>query len=186
MAAVATLHLISGLPCAGKTTYATRLRSETDGALFTLDEWLITLFGRYSIAAVGSDEHVRRVLACRDLIWRVASELLRRGVDVILDDGFFLRDHRARFAALAAASGALAAIHFVDTPLDVVRARLERRNLNLPRFNFVVNPPTLVGFLRLFEAPTVDEGAELVVIRENGEVAAEAAAEENGRGSIDE
>ena len=33
-------------------------------------------------------------------MWGVASELLERGVDVILDDGFFLRDHRIRCAEL--------------------------------------------------------------------------------------
>jgi predicted kinase len=163
---MATLHLISGLPCSGKTTYATGLRADANAVLFSLDRWLITAFGRYAIAAVGHEEHTRRVLACRELIWDSASELLRRSVDVILDDGFFLRHHRVRHIALAAALGAAAKIHFIDTPADMIRERLDARNARLPPFNFRIDPESLAGFSGLFEPPSAAEGAELVLIRE--------------------
>lgn len=160
-----TLHLISGLPASGKTTYATALRANVAGVLFCLDRWLITAFSRYSLPEVGLDEHTRRVLACRELIWESASELLKRSVDVILDDGFFYREHRMRHVALASGVGADTTIHFVDTPLDQVRARLERRNADLPRYNFHIDPATLEGFLGMVERPTPDEGAKIVVVR---------------------
>ena len=164
------VHLISGLPCSGKTTYAIGLRAGTNCVLFCLDRWLITAFGRYAIRSVGHEEHTRRVLACRDLIWDSASELLRRSVDVILDDGFFLRDHRIRHVELAAVVGASATIHFIDTPLRVVRARLERRNANLPPYNFHIDPETLQAFLALFEEPSDAEGAELLLVRDPSEL----------------
>src|SRR4029453_14316614 len=41
-----TAHLISGLPCSGKTKYAIGLRSDANCVLFSLDRWLITSFGR--------------------------------------------------------------------------------------------------------------------------------------------
>jgi predicted kinase len=160
-----TAHLISGLPCSGKTTYATRLRADVNGVLFSLDRWLITLFGSYSIDTVGYDEHVRRVLACRELIWGVASDFLQRGVDVIFDDGFFLREHRMRRVTLATGAGAEATIHFLDVPLPVLRARLDARNARLPAFNFRIDPETLDGFVGLFEVPSANEGADLVVVR---------------------
>ena len=160
-----TAHLISGLPCSGKTTYATGLRADANGVLFSLDRWLITAFGRYSIASVGHEEHTRRVLACRELIWDAASEFLRRSVDVILDDGFFLRDNRERYVELVRAAGARTKIHFLDTPVSVLRARLEERNARLPRYNFHIDPATLQGFLGLFEPPAEHEAAEVVVVR---------------------
>jgi predicted kinase len=106
------------------------------------------------------------VLACRDLIWHAASEFLRRSVDVILDDGFFLRDNRVRYVELASAVGARTKIHYLDTPVGVLRARLEERNAKLPRYNFHIEPDTLHGFLGLFEAPSELEGAELVIVRD--------------------
>lgn len=159
-----TLHLISGLPASGKTTYATDLRTQVNGVLFCLDRWLITLFGRYSLPDVGLEEHTRRVLACRELIWDSASELLQRSVDVILDDGFFYREHRMRHVALAAGVGAATTIHFVDTPLEQVRGRLERRNADLPRYNFRIDPATLEGFVSMVERPTEDEGARIIIV----------------------
>ena len=158
-----TLHLISGLPASGKTTYATELRERVNGVLFSLDRWLITAFDRYSLPSVGLEEHTRRVLACRELMWESASELLQRGVDVILDDGFFYREHRMRHVELATGIGADVTIHFIDTPLEQLRPRLERRNANLPRYNFHIDPATLDGFLSMVERPSPDEGARVVV-----------------------
>jgi predicted kinase len=163
-----TTHLISGLPCSGKTSYAAALRADINCALFSLDRWLITSFGRYSIAEVGHEEHVRRVLANRELIWEAASELLKRGIDVILDDGFFLRDNRMRIVEDSRRLGAGAKIHFIDTSVHVLRTRLERRNANLPRFNFLIGQDTLDGFIELFEPPTDSEGAAVVVVRDVG------------------
>lgn len=163
---MATTHLISGLPCSGKTTYAVGLRADINSVLFSLDRWLITSFGRYLIAEVGHEEHVRRVLACRELIWDAASELLKRGVDVILDDGFFLRENRMRCVELSRRSGASAKIHYIDTPLAVLRARLENRNARLPKYNFWIGPDALEAFAGLFEIPSHDEGADLIVVKD--------------------
>jgi predicted kinase len=104
------------------------------------------------------------VFACRELIWDAASEFLRRSVDVILDDGFFLRENRMRYVALARAVGARTKIHFLDTPVSVLRVRLEARNAKLPRYNFQIDPGTLQGFVGLFEVPSEQEGAEVVRI----------------------
>jgi predicted kinase len=160
---MATAHLISGLPCSGKTTYAKARLADINGVHFALDYWLITAFGAYSIDSVGHKEHVRRVLACRELIWSNAASLLVRGVDVILDDGFFFRDNRIQYIKLAHELGAHAVVHYLHAPLEVLRARVERRNANLPRYNFRIERGMLDVFAGLFEVPSLDEGAPVVI-----------------------
>lgn len=164
-----TLHLISGLPCAGKTTYVGRLKENHDAVHLSLDRWLITCFGRYALEVVGYQEHLRRVYACRELIWSVAAEFLRRGADVILDDGFFRRDDRGRYIELARELGAGAVIHFVDTPAEIIRARLAARNRDPGEYHFEIRPESLEGFAAFFEPPSADEGAHLIVVRDAGE-----------------
>ncbi len=163
---MASVHLISGLPCSGKTTYSKKLRSETEAVHFSLDYWLITVFGRYVISEVGHDEHVRRVLACRELIWSVSIEFLKRGTDVILDDGFFLREDRMKVRAMAHEIGAKAITHFLDVSPEILKTRLETRNAALPKYNFDIKPETLEGFFDLYENPLPDEGGKLLVIKE--------------------
>ena len=161
----ATLHLIVGLPCAGKTTYAEQLKGQRDAALFSLDRWLITSFGRYSLDAVGHMEHARRLYACRELIWDVSAELLRRHADVILDDGFFLRNDREQYIARARQLGARTAIHFIDTPLDTLRARLVARNRSPGAFHLDIGPDEIATFGAFFQPPSDDEGADLIIVR---------------------
>jgi predicted kinase len=168
---MATLHLVSGLPCTGKTTYAEALKGDTDAVVFSLDVWLITMFGRYGLEDIGHEEHTRRVLACRDLTWPTASELLQQGVDVILDDGLFFREHRERYVRQAAAVGATTKIHYLDVPLAVLQRRLAARHADLPLFNFVIPPNTLTAFVGLFEVPDSSEGAEVVVINQHHDTA---------------
>jgi predicted kinase len=162
---MSTVHLISGLPGAGKSTYAQQLQLRTGAVVFTLDRFLITMFGRYDVPDVGGSEHVRRVLACREVIWMSAERLLVHGSDVILDDGYFLRSHRREVIDAAVALGAAAKIHFIDTPLDQIRKRLTDRNQNLPVFNFAIGPETLEGCVRLFETPSDADAAEVIVVQ---------------------
>lgn len=161
-----TTHLIAGLPCSGKTTYGIELRAATGGVLFTLDRWLITSFGRYNIAEVGHMEHGRRVIATRELIWETATEFLKRDVDVILDDGFFLRHDRKRYVELAGRLGAPTRIHHVDAPVDVLRARIESRNASLPQYNFWISPDAMQVFVAMFQRPTAEEGGEIHIVRD--------------------
>lgn len=165
---MSTVHLISGLPGAGKSTYAQQLQLRTRGMMFTLDRFLITMFGRYEVADVGGEEHVRRVLACREVIWMSAAQQLLQGGDVILDDGYFLREHRRNAVEAAIALGAAAKIHFIDTPLDEIRRRLADRNQNLPVYNFAIGPETLEGCVRLFETPSDADAAEVIVVEGRG------------------
>ncbi len=112
-------------------------------------------------------EHARRLYACRELIWDVAAELLRRHSDVILDDGFFLRNDREQHIARAHQLGAAATLHFIDTPLDTLIARLAARNRAPGAFHFDIAPEEIATFKAFFQPPSPDEGADLIVVRDS-------------------
>ena len=158
-----TLHLLAGLPCSGKTTYSRKLVRERGGVYFCLDYWLISLFGKYAIEKVGDAEHSRRVLACRTLIAEVTDELLKKGSDVVLDDGFFLREHRMAYITRAKNTGADACIHFLDVPHAELLKRIAARNAALPEFGFNIDPNVLEAFGKIFERPSEAEGAAVIV-----------------------
>lgn len=97
-------------------------------------------------------------------MWASAAELLRRATHTILDDGFFLREHRRRHIGMAGAIGARTTIQYIHAPLVVIRRRLERRNEHLPPYNPSIDPNVLAGFVGLYEVPSADEGAEIVSV----------------------
>jgi hypothetical protein len=161
-----TVHLICGLPGAGKTTLAKKIEEENRALRFSLDEWLITLFGRYEITPDNHAAHVERVLACRSVIWMMAERALRLGVDVILDDGFFLKEHRGQYKDLILKAGANPKLYFVDVDSEKLLTRLHNRNSDLPTNNFAIENDLMTYFFSLFEPPTSDE-MELVHINNN-------------------
>jgi hypothetical protein len=73
--------------------------------------------------------------------------------------------NRMRYVEMPNPAGAATKIHYIDTPVSTLRQRLAERNAKLPPHNFHIDPETFHGFVSLFEVPSNDEGAELVVVR---------------------
>src|SRR5436190_3281366 len=87
---VATLHLMVGLPCSGKTTLAQKLEREQSALRLTVDEWHIQLFGQDA----EESEHNARHSLIEAMLWNIASRALELGTNVILDYGFWARAER--------------------------------------------------------------------------------------------
>ena len=89
---MATLHLMVGLPCSGKTTLAQKLEHELPALRLNLDEWHIRLFGQDA----EEPEHDARHRLIEALLWKIASRALELGTNVILDYGLWAREERRR------------------------------------------------------------------------------------------
>jgi predicted kinase len=124
----ATVHMICGPVGAGKTTYGRTLAGKRRGCLFVIDEWMATLFMMDAPAPISLDWALPRVERCEAQIWQVAQTLVRAGVDVVVELGFFRRDQRDRFRGLAAAAGVPVVVHSVGAPREVRRERVRQRN----------------------------------------------------------
>jgi predicted kinase len=146
---MATLHLMVGLPCSGKTTLATQIEQERPALRLTPDEWIERLFGSYPDPAV--------LDAARDpmeaLLWQTAEKVLRLGCDVILDFGFWALAERDDFRARAAALGARCEIHFLNVTEAELLKRLRERNAHLPTGCFRIDEEKFRTWASLFQPP---------------------------------
>ena len=148
-----TLYLICGLPGAGKTTFAKELERKHNAFRLCPDEW---------IAQILEDPNDRKEMdRLREIIesiqWDVAKHALRQGTNVILENGFWSREERARYRADAEALGAGVELHYLKVEVDELWKRLEIRNAELPAGTFHVNQDELREWAKLFEPPSEDE-----------------------------
>jgi predicted kinase len=150
---MATLHLICGLPCAGKTTLARHLEQEYTALRLNLDEWHTRLFGQDAQDA----RHDARHAVIEALLWEMAARVLRLGVHVILDYGFWSHNEREEYRARAAGLGASSELHFVHAPEAVLFERLARRNADLPPGTFFIPAAKLKEYLPQFQPPSAAE-----------------------------
>jgi len=124
---VATLHLMVGLPCSGKTSLARKLEDERSALRLTPDEWQLRLFGQDA----EEPEHDARHSLIEALLWELASRALVLGTNVILDFGFWAQEEREDYRWRAKQLGASSEVHFLDVPADELLRRLVRRNAQL-------------------------------------------------------
>lgn len=82
----ARLILTCGLPGAGKTELATQLAADRSAVRLTKDEWL------WALASTPWDEPTRERV--EQELWRLAQEILRLGLSVVLDFGLWARAER--------------------------------------------------------------------------------------------
>src|SRR5512138_413401 len=124
---MATLYLMVGLPCSGKTTRARELENEVSALRLTPDEWHVRLFGH----DIFDPEHDQRHGAIEDMLWQVAARALSLGTNVILDFGLWAKEEREDFRSRARKLGARSEIVFMDEDEAELIRRVRRRNENL-------------------------------------------------------
>lgn len=145
----ARLILTCGLPGAGKTTLATELANERGAIRLTKDEWQRALGSSPWDRDVG--EKIEREL------WRLAQEILRLGLSVVLDFGLWARVERDEFRTAARDLGASVELHYLDVPLDELWRRIDARNSAPPWDSEPIARANLEEWHATFQAPDAAE-----------------------------
>ena len=115
--------LICGRIGCGKSTYAAQLARESRTTVLSVDEIMLSLFGQHC-----KEAHDRYAEGIRRCLFRQSVELVRHGVDVILNGGFWTRQSREEAKAFYRAQGVAWAFHSIESSDRAWAARLERRN----------------------------------------------------------
>ncbi len=150
---MATLHLMVGLPCSGKTTLAHTLEQDLPALRLTLDAWHIHLFGQDA----DDPEHDARHRLIEALLWTIARRALEVGTHVILDYGFWAREEREDYRLRAKQLGARSEVHYLDVPENELLRRLAQRNARPSPESFRISAEAMKPWMAFFQTPTRDE-----------------------------
>jgi predicted kinase len=152
------VHLLCGLTGCGKTTYARRLEAEVPAVRFSLDEWMLRLYGlRYD-----DPRYVSRLDGCTSLIWDTARQVLRLGSDVVLDWNMWSTDRRRTWRQQAESAGYRVLLHHLDVPVETAIQRVRARNALGSTGAHHVDEAGVRHSSAIFQPPTPDEGIDIV------------------------
>lgn len=152
---MATVYLMCGKICSGKSTHAAALRRAHRAVVLSVDEITLALFGQDAGA-----EHDTYVTRAEAYLYQKSLEILGDGIDVILDWGFWTRRERDEARAFYAERGITAELHYLDIPQAEWMRRIEQRNRAVLAHEtdaYYVDEGLRAKFEAIFEAPAPEE-----------------------------
>ncbi len=152
-AAAGKLFVMVGMVGAGKTTRARQIAAARRAVRLTPDEWMIPLFG----LDFRDDQYTHRRDTVEGRLLSVALDVLRAGVDVVLDFGCWAKVERSALRFLAASVGADCELVYVPLPPDEQSRRVKDRWEETPHTTFPITDDDLALWTNLFEAPDAAE-----------------------------
>ncbi|MDO6803563.1 ATP-binding protein [Wenyingzhuangia sp. 1_MG-2023] len=161
------IHLIVGNTGSGKTTYSTKLKTENNGIVFSIDKWNNTLFLDDKKSNDGLEWFLERIERAEKMIMNVVIQLESVKTDSILDLGLSKFAHREKFRKFAESNGYELKIHFLDISKETRLNRIIKRNTEKGEtFEFEVSRKDFDFMENWFEKPNEKEMNKGVIITE--------------------
>jgi predicted kinase len=151
-----TAHLVHGFLGSGKTTFSKELAERTGALRLSVDEWYLRLFATEPTYEYDR-QHGMRLLDLLNDFWPA---LVARGVDVVLDFGFWRRSLRDEVRGRAAELGISTRLYQLDCPDEEALRRCLARNGTLG--TFLISRDGFDALKREFEPLGPDELCEVV------------------------
>lgn len=159
------IHLIVGNTGAGKTTYATELKSKNKGIIFSIDKWNNTLFLADKKPNDGLEWFLERIERAEKMIVELIEQLENSETDSILDLGLSKFEHREKFRKFADLNGYQLKTHFLDVSKEIRLKRvMNRNNEKGATFEFEVSKENFDFMENWFEIPTEKEMKNGIII----------------------
>ena len=152
---MAKVIMTCGRICSGKTTYSQKLSRELKAVVLSVDEITLALFGQD--AGEMHDTYVERA---EKYLYEKSVEIVRLGVDVILDWGFWTRAEREQARAFYAGHNIPCESHCIVISDEEWHRRLQKRNAAVLKGEtsaYYVDDGLAAKFSQMFERPSEDE-----------------------------
>ncbi|HCH1192615.1 TPA: ATP-binding protein [Vibrio parahaemolyticus] len=147
------IYFICGFIGSGKTTYSKALAKQQGAFRFSIDEWMIPLYGEHMEREVFD----RRLATLQDLFKDSAKQLFSLNVPVVFDFGFWRKTDRDIFTDWASNVGVESEIHYLDVPFNTCKQRAFARNLERNGKSYEMTREMLELFWSWFEIPASGE-----------------------------
>jgi predicted kinase len=162
-----SIDFIVGSTGAGKTTFARALAQDRRALVFSIDDWMQTLFAADLKDAPDMAAIVERTRRARLQMWEVGAQALALGVSVVFDSGLLTVADRASERAKAQSLGIRPRTHWIDTPAATRWSRVSARNASRDGgYRFEVTRPMFDFIEHIWQAPTpkeIDDSSFIVV-----------------------
>lgn len=152
---MATVYLICGKLCCGKSTYAKQLKENQKAVLLSVDEIMLAVFGLY--AGEKHDEYAANV---QTYLFEKSLELIQTGVSVVLDWGFWSKTARDAAKEFYRSRKIKCELHYLDVNDVVWQARINQRNQSVVAGKttaYIVDSALAAKFEEKFELPAKEE-----------------------------
>lgn len=152
---MATVYLICGKLCCGKSTYAKRLKVKQKAVVLSVDEIMLAVFGLY--AGEKHDEYAANV---QKYLFGKSLELIQTDVSVVLDWGFWTKTARYAAKEFYRSRNIECELHYLDVNDAVWQARINQRNQSVMAGKttaYIVDSALAAKFETKFEPPVKEE-----------------------------
>ncbi|MBQ8824427.1 MAG: ATP-binding protein [Ruminococcus sp.] len=152
---MAKVVMICGKISCGKSTYAEQMCIKNNAVLLSVDEIMLALFDQN--AGDKHDEYVKRV---KKFLFNKSIGLIKIGIDVILDWGFWTKCDRKFAREFYRTHDIKCELHYIDIDDELWKLRLNKRNnliLSGKTDSYFVDDNLAKKFNSIFEIPDRDE-----------------------------
>ena len=152
---MAKVYMMCGKICSGKSTYARQLREQYHAVILSVDEITLALFGQDA-----GDQHDTYVERAETYLYEKSVEIVRSGINVVLDWGFWTAQEREYARAFYASRNIEFEFHYIDVDDDEWVRRLQQRNRDVlakKTSAYYVDEGLAAKFAAIFEAPRKEE-----------------------------
>lgn len=151
-----TIHLIVGLPGAGKTTLAKELEVSEPALRLTPDDWQMAVFHRDSATRWRSRERAEQRDRIEGKLVELGMRAAQLGLNVIFDFGLWGKDERSALRWIAHSLGVCTQVVYLPIDLEEQRSRVAGR-YEAESGQFEMRDAELEQWQVQFQAPDQEE-----------------------------